>query len=115
MQERAERLKFKIRLGLPYVLRLVRWAGCDASCDTWEPLDSLTNCEEAIAAFERASGRRLPCHAPPPPAVAAPLPSPPAGFTIDSAPPGELRAELRCSTGGRPTDGSVVQSHASAS
>jgi hypothetical protein len=28
--------------GRPYVL--VRWAGCDASGDTWEPLDNLTNC-----------------------------------------------------------------------
>ena len=69
-----------MRWGRPYVL--VRWAGCDASRDTWEPLDNLTNCEAAIAAFERASGRPLPRPAPPPPAVAAPLPIPPAGFTM---------------------------------
>ena len=85
-------LKFKMRWGRPYVL--VRWAGCDASRDTWEPLDNLTNCEAAIAAFERTSGRPLPRPAPPPPAVAAPLPIPPAGFTIDAAPTGDLRAEL---------------------
>ena len=71
-------LKFKMLWGLPYVL--VRWAGCDASRDTWEPLDNLTNCEAAIAAVERASGRPLPRPAPPPPAVAAPLPIPAAGF-----------------------------------
>ena len=35
-------LKFKMRGGRPYVLG--RWAGCDASRDTWEPLDNLTNC-----------------------------------------------------------------------
>ena len=85
-------LKFKMRWGRPYVL--VRWAGCDASRDTWEPLDNLTNCEAAIAAFERTSGRPLPRPAPPPPAVAAPLPIPPAGFTIDAAPTGDLRAEF---------------------
>ena len=42
----------------------MRWAGsdaADASDDTtWEPLDSLTNCAEAISAFERAAGRVLP-------------------------------------------------------
>ena len=35
---------------------LVRWAGRDASGDTWEPLDSSTDCLEAISAFERATG-----------------------------------------------------------
>ena len=40
--EVQELLKFKMRYGRPYVL--VRWAGCDASGDTWEPLDNLTNC-----------------------------------------------------------------------
>ena len=92
--EVQELLKFKMRWGRPYVL--VRWAGLDASGDTWEPLDNLTNCEDAIAAFERATGRSLPRPAPPPPAAAAgaPQPIPPAGFTIDAAPPGDLRAAL---------------------
>ena len=70
----------------------MRWAGHDASGDTWEPLDNLTNCEEAVAAFERATGRSLPHRAPPPAAAAAPPPIPPAGFTVDLAPPGDLRA-----------------------
>jgi transposase InsO family protein len=71
--EVAELLRFKMRYGRPHVL--VRWAGRDASGDTWEPLDNLTNCEEAIAAFEQATGR-------------------PAGFTVDAAPPGDLGAPL---------------------
>ncbi len=52
-----ELLKFKMRYGLPYVL--VRWADCDASGDTWESLDNLTNCKAAISAFERATGSTL--------------------------------------------------------
>jgi hypothetical protein len=48
--EVQELLKFKMRYGLPLVL--VRWADRDASGDTWEPLDNLTNCEEAISAFK---------------------------------------------------------------
>ncbi len=48
--EVKELLRLKMRYGRPYVL--VRWAGCDESGDTWEPLDNLTNCAEAIAAFE---------------------------------------------------------------
>ena len=59
-----ELLKFKMRYGLPYVL--VRWTGLDAAGDTWEPLDNLTNCEAAIAAFEQATGRSLPRPLPPP-------------------------------------------------
>jgi hypothetical protein len=43
----AELLKFKMRYGRPHVL--VRWTGSDASGDTWEQLENLTNCEEAIA------------------------------------------------------------------
>ena len=39
-----ELLKFKMLYGKPYVL--VHWAGCDASGDTWEPLDNLTNCAQ---------------------------------------------------------------------
>ena len=49
--------------GRPYVL--VRWAGHDASGDTWGPLDNLTDCEEAVAAFERATCRSPPRPAPP--------------------------------------------------
>ena len=67
--EVQELLKFKMRYGRPYVL--VRWAGLDAAGDTWEPLDNLTNCEAAIAAFERATGRSLPRPAPPPPFAGA--------------------------------------------
>ena len=48
--EVQELLKFKMRYGRPYVL--VRWTGLDAAGDMWEPLDNLTNYEEAIAAFE---------------------------------------------------------------
>ena len=70
--EVQELLKFKMRWGRPFVL--LRWAGHDASGDTWEPLDNLTNCEEAVAAFERATGRSLPRRAPPPPTAAAPPP-----------------------------------------
>ncbi len=83
---------------------LVRWTGrgIDASValgDTWEPLDNLTNCEEAIAAFVRATGRSLPRPPPPPPAAAASAPPPPraippAGFIVDAAPPRDLRAPL---------------------
>ena len=93
--EVKELLRLKMRYGRPYVL--VRWAGRDASGDTWEPLDNLTNCAEAIAAFERATGLVLPRPAPPPPAAAAaapPPPIPPAGFTVDVAPPGDLGAAL---------------------
>ena len=67
-------LNFKMRWGLPNIL--VRWAGhgCDASRDTWEQYN--LNCDDAITAFKRASGRPLPVPrpAPPPPAVAVPLP-----------------------------------------
>ncbi len=84
-----------MRYGRPYVL--VRWSGSDASGDTWEPLDNLTNWEEAIAAFEKATGRSFPRPPPPPPAAAAaapPPPIPPAGFTVDATPPGDLGASL---------------------
>ena len=83
-----------MRYGPPYVL--VRWTVLDAAGDTWEPLDSLTNCEDAIAAFEQATGRSLPRPAPPPPTgtAVAPPPIPPAGFTVDAAPPGDLGAAL---------------------
>jgi hypothetical protein len=38
----AEPLRFKVRYCRPHVL--VRWTGRDASGNTWEPLDNLTNC-----------------------------------------------------------------------
>ena len=60
------------RYGRPHVP--VRWAGRDASGDTWEPLEPPTNCEAALIAFEQATGRALPRPTPPPPAAAAPPP-----------------------------------------
>jgi hypothetical protein len=68
--EVAELLKFKMRYGRPHVL--MRWTGRG---DTWEPLDNLTNCEEAITAFERATGRTLPRPAPRLPLAAGTAPS----------------------------------------
>ena len=82
--------------GRPCVL--VRWFGLDAAGDTWEPLDNLTDCEAAIAAFEQAAGRFLLRPAQPSPPLAAasgePPPIPPAGFTVEAAPPGDLGAAL---------------------
>jgi hypothetical protein len=93
--EVQELLRLKLRYGWPYVL--VRWVGRDASGDTWEPLDNLTNCAEAIAAFDRATCRSLPrpCHPSPAAAIAAPPPPiPPADFIVDAAPPGDLGVPL---------------------
>ncbi len=59
--------------------------------------DNLTNCDEVITAFERATGSSIPWPPPPLPASAAaapPLPTPQAGFTVDAAPPGDLGALL---------------------
>ncbi len=89
-----ELLKFKMSYAPPHVL--VSWAGCDASGDTWEPLDNLTNFEEAISTFERATGRTLPR---PPPALpgraaASPAPLAPVGFAVEAALQGDLGAEL---------------------
>ena len=84
-------LKFKMRYGRPNVL--IRWTGCDASGDTWEPLDSLADCEDALDAFEHATGRSLP-RPPPTPSGAPSQPIPPTGFTVDPAPPGDLGAAL---------------------
>ena len=96
-------LKFKMRYGRPYVL--ARWTGLNAAGDTWEPLHNLTNCEAAKAAFEQATGRSLPRPTPPPQPLARaagappPIPPiPPAGFTVEAAPPGDLGAALVGST-----------------
>ena len=92
--EVQEPLKFQMRYGRPCVL--VRWTGLDAAGDTWEPLDNLTNCEAAIAAFEQATSRSLPRPALPPHTgtAVAPTPIPPTGFTFEAAPPGDLGAAL---------------------
>ena len=88
-----EVIKFRMRYGRPHVL--VRWAGRDASGDTWEQLERLPPCEAALIAFEQATGRALPRPAPLLPAAAAPPPPlPPTGFTVDAAPPGDLGAAL---------------------
>jgi hypothetical protein len=65
--EVAAILQFRLRAGRPQVL--VRWAGQDASGESWEPLENLTNCEEAIAAFERSRGVKLPRRPPAPPSA----------------------------------------------
>ncbi len=92
--EVQELLKFKMRYGRPHVL--VRWAGRDASGDTWEQLDNLTNCEEAISTSELATGCTLPRPPPAPPgrAAASSAPLAPVGFAVEAAPPGDLGAAL---------------------
>ena len=92
--EVAALLQFRLRAGRPQVL--VRWAGQDASAETWEPLENLTHCEEAIAEFEQARGIKLPRRpASPPSAVVGgvPPPLPPTGYTVDPG-PGELGRAL---------------------
>ena len=69
----------------------VRWVGHDASGAAWERLEKLVNSKVAVAAFEQATGRSLPLCDPQAPAAAA---APPAGFIVDLAPPGKLRAAL---------------------
>jgi hypothetical protein len=88
--EVAELLKFKMRYGRPHVL--ARWTGREASGDTWEPLERLANCEEAMAAFQRATGRTLPRPAPRRPLAAGPAPSPLP--SAGAAPPPRLGAAL---------------------
>ena len=81
--------------GRPHVL--VRWAGRDASGDTWEQLERLSNREAVLIALEnwQATGRALPRPALQPPAAASPPPPlQPTGFTVDAAPPGVLGAAL---------------------
>jgi hypothetical protein len=101
-----------MRYGRPHVL--VRWAGCDASGDTWEPLDTCSNREEAISAFSgplrqvepvlrqhRRAGLQL----------SLPHSRQSAQFAVDSeaAPPGDVGAALVGQTTrmlySRPTDG----------
>ena len=60
--EVAAILQFRLRAGRPQVL--VRWAGQDASGESWEPLENLTNCEAAIAAFERSAASSFPAALP---------------------------------------------------
>ena len=57
--------------------------------DTWEPLESLTNCEAAIASFQQATGRSLPRPVPPLPPLATTSGAPPYSET---APPDDLGA-----------------------
>ena len=69
---------------------LVRWAGADASADTWEPLENLTHCDDAVRAFEQARGVTLPRPALAPPSQGlggVPLPAAPPGFEVDAAAP----------------------------
>ena len=85
--EVAAILQFRLRAGRPQVL--VHWAVQDASGESWEPLENLTNCEEAIAAFERSRGVKLPRRPPAPPSAVVggvPPPLPPTGYTVDPAP-----------------------------
>ncbi len=84
-----------------------------------EPLENLTNCEEAIRAFEQAHGLVLPRAPPPPPShayggVAPPLP--PAGVPWSRALVTSVQswwAGAFC-TGGRPTAGNLEPSRVSA-
>ena len=71
---------------------LVSWAGHDASGDTWEQLrGSHRRLQADHQPLTAPPGRRAP---PLPTDAAAPPPIPPAGFTVDLAPPGDLRAAL---------------------
>ena len=87
-------LRFRRHAGRPQVL--VRWAGRDASGETWEPLENHTNCDEAIRDFERASGLPRPPRAPPSAAVGGSSPPlPPSGYTVTVDPaPGDLGRAL---------------------
>ena len=90
----AEILRFRLRAGRPQLL--VRWEGKDASGDTWEPLENLTNCEQAIRDFELAQGVVVPRPLPPPTSQAcggSSPPLPPAGFVVDPS-PGDLGPDL---------------------
>jgi hypothetical protein len=84
--------------------------------DTWEPLESLTNCEEAIATFQRATGRTLARSAPRSPLAAHPAFPPPHSNVdsgLDTAPRRTLALRSSansCSTDGRTTSGSAAPS-----
>ena len=56
----------------------------------------MIHCDEAIAAFEQATGRPLPrpTSAPPPFIGSPPAPIAPTGFFVDAAPPGDLGPAL---------------------
>ena len=104
--EIAASLQFRLHARRPQVL--VRWAGQDASGESWEPLENLTNCEEAIAAFERSRGVKLPRRPPDPPSavvVGVPSPFPPTGNTVDPTWAARWSAGAS-STGGARTAGS---------
>ena len=73
---------------------LVRWMGLDAAGEIQEPLDNLTNNEAAIAAFEEVRAGDRPIAPPSGPAYAASAPHPPAGYTVEAAPPCDLGAAL---------------------
>ena len=94
--EVAAILQFRLRAGRPRVL--VRWIGQDASGEIWEPLEILTNCEEAIAAFEWSRGVKLPRRPPASPRSAVvggvPPPLPPTGYNVDPAAPGDLGRDV---------------------
>ena len=85
--EVQELFKSKMRYRRPYVL--VCRTGLDAAGDTWVPLDKLTKCEDAISAFEHATGSSLPRSTPPPPPLAgaagAPLPIQPVALSVFEA------------------------------
>jgi hypothetical protein len=117
--EVVELLWFKIRYCRPHVL--VQWVGRDASGETWELLDNLTNCKEAIAAFKQVNGRSLPRPAPPLETTGrrrhrpAPALFPCRLHSRRSAARGPRRAArgadaaFKCFTGGPTTAGSVAQ------
>ena len=51
-----EILGFRVHYGAPQSWCLIRWVGKDASGDTWEPVENLTHCEEAVEDLEAARG-----------------------------------------------------------
>ena len=69
-----EILGFHVHYGVPQCL--IWWAGKDASGDTWEPVEHLTHCEEALQDFEAVRGVAVP-RPPPSSRWAAPLQPPP--------------------------------------
>jgi hypothetical protein len=85
----AELLKFKMRYGRPHVL--MRWTGRG---DTWEPLDDqLRGGHHRLRTRDRSHPTST-CTAPAARRRHRPLLLPPAGFTVDAAPPPDLGAAL---------------------